>query len=65
MDEFIGFLRQFGELTERDVALIRREVEEVTFPKEAKLAEATKFIRELWFVRRGVQYLTKLDHGLS
>jgi len=54
MKDLVNFLLEFGRLTPQDIERIESKVEEVAVPKNTKLAKASQFINELWFVKKGV-----------
>ncbi|MEH6681072.1 MAG: Crp/Fnr family transcriptional regulator [Sediminicola sp.] len=54
MGELSDFLQQHGRLTSRDIQLIESKVEEISVPKNTKLAEASHFVHELWFIKKGI-----------
>ncbi|UII21542.1 Crp/Fnr family transcriptional regulator [Fulvivirga ligni] len=54
MDKLIQFLSAYGELAPEDISLIKREVKEVSAPKGTRLASATEFLQEIYFLERGI-----------
>ncbi len=54
MNELVDFLLGFGRLAPMDIELIERKTEEVAVAKNTRLAKASQFIDELWFVKEGV-----------
>jgi len=54
MNDLLDFLLEFGYLNPKELALIESKVEGVSVAKQTKLAEASRVINELWFVKEGI-----------
>lgn len=54
MDALIAFLSEYGRFTAAEISLIKSRAEKITVPKHTKLAEASHFLKGLYFLKNGI-----------